>query len=98
MPLDTPEGWRNVVDEIASLCGTDRLGLLHANDCLFERGSRRDRHAWVGDGCIGAEGFQAMVCVPELAGVPACIEMAGDVPIKDTTNIDRLKALREQCA
>jgi deoxyribonuclease IV len=98
MALDTAEGWQDVVDGIASECGSDRLGLLHANDCLFERGSRRDRHAWVGDGYIGTDGFRAMVCVPELASVPACIEVAGEVPIKDTTNIDRLKALREQCA
>jgi deoxyribonuclease IV len=98
MPLDTPEGWREVVDGIASLCGPDRLGLIHANDCMFERGSKRDRHAWVGDGFIGNQGFRAMVCVPELAGVPACVEMPGELPIKDSTNIERLKALRDQCA
>jgi deoxyribonuclease IV len=98
MALDTPAGWREVVDGIGSLCGRDRLGLIHANDCMFERGSRRDRHAWIGDGFIGEAGFAAMVCVPELAEVPACVEMAGDVPIKDSTNIERLKALRDQCA
>ena len=98
MPLDTPEGWLEVVAGIASLCGSDRLGLIHANDCMFERGSKRDRHAWIGDGFIGMEGFAAMVCVPELAHVAACLEMSGDVPIKDSTNIERLKRLRDQCA
>jgi len=98
MALDTPEAWRDVVDGIGTLCGDDRLGLIHANDCLFERGSRRDRHAWIGDGFIGTKGFQAMVCVPELASVPACVEMAGDVPIKDSANVERLKNLRDTCA
>ncbi|MDR3687680.1 MAG: deoxyribonuclease IV [Coriobacteriia bacterium] len=98
MPLDTPEGWREVVDGIAGLCGGDRLGLIHANDCMFERGSKRDRHAWVGEGRIGKEGFAAMVCMPELSDVAACLEMPGDVPIKDSTNIERLRKLRDQCS
>jgi deoxyribonuclease IV len=98
MPVDTSEGWREVIADIDSHCGLDRLGLVHANDCLFARGTRRDRHAWVGDGFIGDTGFQAMVCSPELAGTAACVEMSGDVPIKDTTNIDRLKNMRNQCA
>jgi deoxyribonuclease-4 len=95
--LDTPEGWRFAVDEIADAVGLDRLGLIHANDCLFERGSRRDRHAWIGDGFIGTEGFSAMVCTPELAGVCAITEMPGEPPEKDEVNLGRLKAIRDAC-
>jgi deoxyribonuclease-4 len=98
MPLDTPEGWDEVVVGITECCGTSRLGLIHANDCMFERGSKRDRHAWIGDGHIGYKGFEAMVCVPELDGVCACAEMPGEVPIKDAENIRRLKSMREGCA
>ena len=65
---------------------------------MFERGSKRDRHAWVGDGFIGEKGFAAMVCMRELANVPACLEMPGDVGIKDSTNIARLRGLRDECA
>ena len=96
--LDTAEGWRELVDGIAGCCGIDRLGLVHANDCLYERGSKRDRHAWIGDGHIGRAGFEAMVCVPELADVCACTEMPGEVPIKDAENLARLKAMRRECA
>ena len=46
----------------------ERLRLLHANDCAFPLGSKRDRHAWIGDGAIGEQGFAAMVCEPRLAG------------------------------
>ena len=98
MPLDTREGWDDVVTGIAGCCGASRLGLIHANDCLFERGSKRDRHAWIGDGHIGRAGFEAMVCLPALAGVAACTEMPGEVPVKDAENIRRLKAMREGCA
>ncbi|NTU70316.1 MAG: deoxyribonuclease IV [Coriobacteriia bacterium] len=98
MDVATPEGWREVVSQIETHCGVERLGLIHANDCLFERGSRRDRHAWIGDGHIGSSGFEAMVCVPELAGVCAVTEMPGEVPEKDAVNIGRLSALRDACS
>jgi deoxyribonuclease-4 len=97
MALDTAEGWTAVIDEIGRRCMLERLGLVHANDCMFERGSRRDRHAWIGDGFIGATGFSAMMCSRELRDVPACLEMPGEVPEKDALNIERLKSLRESC-
>lgn len=98
MPLDTPQGWSEVVSGITACCGVTRLGLIHANDCMFARGSKRDRHAWIGDGFIGYEGFEAMVCAPELSDVCACAEMPGEVPLKDAENIARLKKLRSTCS
>ena len=97
MPLDSLEGWNEVANGIQSLCGEDRLGLIHANDCKFERGSKRDRHEWIGDGHLGETGFAAMMCVPELAGVAVCVEMPGEVPQKDKVNIERLKSYRDRC-
>jgi deoxyribonuclease-4 len=94
MGVDSEAGWRETILKLKSHVGVDRLGLIHANDCLFERGSKRDRHAWIGDGFIGREGFQAMLDTPEIRDVPACLEMPGEVPVKDTTNIERLKLYR----
>jgi len=98
MPVDTELGWRGVIDGLSECCGIERLGLVHANDCLFERGSKRDRHAWIGDGFIGRDGFAAMLCSPELVGVCAVAEMPGEVPTKDSENVSRLKALRASCS
>lgn len=97
MELDTEQGWQTCLDEIDGCCGLDRLGLIHANDCMFERGSHRDRHAWIGDGYIGMDGFSAMMCMPQLAEVPLVTEMPGEVPEKDAINNDRLRSLREAC-
>ena len=97
MSVTNNQGWRTVVDEMSATFGLDRLGLIHANDCLFELGSRRDRHAWIGDGFIGADGFSAMVCTAELASVPAITEMPGEAPVKDEVNLGRLKAFRDHC-
>jgi deoxyribonuclease-4 len=94
MPVHTAPGWTQVIAELSSTCGLDRLGLIHANDCMFERGSHRDRHAWIGDGEIGSTGFEAMVQHPALADIAVCTEMSGEVPDKDAINLDRLKAMR----
>ena len=98
LPVDSTEGWAEVLGGLEECCGAGRLGLIHANDCLFERGSRRDRHAWIGDGHIGSDGFAAMVCAPGLADVCVVTEMPGEAPVKDSENIGRLKSLRDQCA
>lgn len=95
MPVDTEEGWLRIVDSIGNTCGFERLGLIHANDSLFERGSRKDRHAWIGDGHIGMAGFSAMLSMPELSHLCACTEMPGEVPEKDLENLARLKQLRD---
>jgi len=97
-PVDSRDGWRSVIDEIAATIGVSRLGLVHANDCKFEIGTNRDRHAWIGDGFIGVGGFEAMVCSPELASVPVVTEMPGEIPDKDAVNIERLVRMREECA
>jgi deoxyribonuclease-4 len=96
--VDTEQGWRETVDELAAEVGIERLGLIHANDCKFDAGANRDRHEWIGDGFIGAEGFSAMVCVPELASVPVVTEMPGEIPEKDSENVQRLVAMRDACA
>lgn len=96
--VDTAEGWSVLAAEIADSMGSECLGLIHANDCMFERGSHRDRHAWIGDGLIGSEGFRAMFCEPLFAGACVITEMPGEVPEKDEVNNARLRALREECS
>lgn len=71
---------------------------VHANDCAFEAGTHKDRHAWIGDGTIGYEGFSHLFAQPRLAGLPIIIEMPGEVPVKDAENITRLKLLRDASA
>jgi len=95
--LSTPEAWENVLQTTRESCGPDALAAIHANDCLFELGSKRDRHAWIGDGFMGEGTFAAMMCIESLRDLPALLEMPGEVPQKDAENIRRLKGLRERC-
>jgi len=96
--LATPEQWESLVDEIEAACGVGSLGLIHANDCMYELGSHRDRHEWIGKGFLGDDAFRSMLCVPRLADVCAVTEMPGEIPDKDVVNIARLKELRDECA
>lgn len=97
MAVNSAQGWVDVVGGLAETVGIDRLGLIHANDCMFVRGSHRDRHAWIGDGLIGAAGFEAMMCEPALRDISVVTEMPGEVPEKDAINVGRLQAMREGC-
>lgn len=88
------ETWKSLMDRFDECCGMP-IEALHANDCVFPAGAHKDRHAWIGDGTIGYEGFAALFAERRLAGLPVVIEMPGEIPIKDVENISRLKRLRD---
>lgn len=46
----------------------DHLIAVHLNDSRYGAGSRKDRHARVGQGMIGEEGLKSLALSPELAG------------------------------
>lgn len=94
--VSTQTGWDELLEGIDDELGLERLHWIHANDCKFGRGMNKDRHAWIGDGMIGLEGFRVMVNDPRLRHVNVVVEMPGEMPEKDTINIERLKALRTE--
>ena len=47
----------NVVKNIKSTVGLDKIKLLHSNDSKIDLGGKRDRHDHIGHGKIGKEGF-----------------------------------------
>ena len=73
----TPEGMKDLVDEIDSKIGLKQLKLLHVNDSRDARGSNRDRHAAIPNGEIGRKGMQAFLGEPRLQGLPAVLEGPG---------------------
>lgn len=76
--LDTDEGVAVLFDELARYGLTGRVFLVHANDSAFLRGERRDRHAPIGEGAIGAEGWRALLARPEAADWTFVLETPGD--------------------
>lgn len=69
-----------VLDEFDRVVGLDRLRALHLNDSKNPRGSHKDRHERIGEGCIGAEAFRAVVTNPRLRDLPMILETPNELP------------------
>jgi deoxyribonuclease IV len=93
--LDDPAGVAALSDELRGRALASRLALVHANDSVFERGARRDRHADIGDGLIGLDGWRALVNDPLIGWVPWMLETPGDVD-RQRADIASLRSLRER--
>jgi len=73
-PVHEEDGYEEFLAEAGERLGLERVRLLHLNDSARPFGSRRDRHAHVGDGEIGTGLFARLVHEPRLAGVGMVIE------------------------
>ena len=72
-----PAELANVLDRCAQAVGLERLGSLHLNDSRDPLGSKRDRHANVGEGELGEEGCAVFLSEPRFDGLPCVIETPG---------------------
>ncbi|KNC47507.1 endonuclease IV [Thecamonas trahens ATCC 50062] len=63
-----------VLAEFESVCGAGVLAGMHLNDSVHPRGSRKDRHAQLGHGHIGADAFVELLALPMVARVPLILE------------------------
>jgi len=70
----TPAGISQLIDELDRKVGLQYLKLLHVNDSQREMGSHIDRHASIGTGHIGIEGFTNLMKNPVLKEKPFIIE------------------------
>ena len=67
-----------VLAEFDAVIGLGRLRAIHLNDSLNERGARKDRHARIGEGCIGLAALTRVVNHPRLRGLPFILETPND--------------------
>jgi deoxyribonuclease-4 len=65
------------IDELDRVVGLTRVQVIHCNDSVTGLGSNRDRHANIGTGQIGEEGFRALLHEPRLAKLPFILEVPG---------------------
>ncbi len=59
--------------------GLDRVQALHLNDSKLPAGSHRDRHANIGEGEIGRQGFELLLSDPFIRALPWQLE----TPVED---------------
>ena len=93
--VKTRAGLDKMLDEFEREVGLDRLVAIHANDSKCPLGGGIDRHANIGDGHIGRDGFENLLLHPALAEVPFLLEVPGiDDHGPDKDNVEILKSLR----
>lgn len=96
--FSTETGLKETLEEFDHAVGLDKLELIHLNDSIGDRGSHKDRHAHIGRGKIGDEGFAAVVNNPDLRELPFILETPKeelDGKEADRVNLDRVMNLKE---
>ena len=69
-----------VLTEFDRVIGLEKLRAVHLNDSKNPPGSRKDRHACLGEGTIGLEALGRIVRHPALKHLPFCLETPNDLP------------------
>ena len=92
--IRTPEGCAAAFAEFDRVVGLDRIKAFHLNDSQKDLGSRVDRHTHIGEGCVGLEGFRAIVNDPRFADLPMILETPkSDDLAEDIENLAKLRGL-----
>ncbi len=68
-----------VLTRFDQIVGLDRLYAVHLNDSKNECGSHKDRHEKLGQGQIGMEAMERIVCHPALSGLPFILETPNEM-------------------
>lgn len=94
--IRTPEAYAATMAEMERVLGIDRVKAFHVNDSQKDLGSRVDRHAHIGEGFIGIEGFRALVNDPRFAGLPMVLETPKEEDLADDVrNLATLRGLQK---
>jgi deoxyribonuclease IV len=90
--LGSADAFGRTLREFARAAGRGRVRLVHVNDSHDPAGSRRDRHAAVGQGAIGRDAFAALFTVPGIRRAPLVVETAEADHAGDIATLKSLRA------
>ncbi len=92
--LASAEGYAATMAELEREIGFERLFAFHLNDSVKGCGCRLDRHAHIGAGTIGREGFARLLRDERFAHLPMVLETPkGDDDEMDRVNLALLREL-----
>jgi deoxyribonuclease-4 len=92
--ISTTAGYEKTFEEFDRLIGLDRLVCFHLNDSLKDLGSRVDRHAHIGKGKIGLDGFRMLMNDKRFTDIPMVLETPKGKELKeDRMNLGTLRRL-----
>jgi len=100
--IRTQQAYAKTMAEFDEVVGLEHIKVFHFNDSKFELGQRKDRHAHIGQGHIGLQGFANFINDPRWRDHAAHLETPktekdedGNEVEMDPVNIAALKNLRE---
>ena len=76
---DIAEHLDQVLDEFDRTIGLSRLKAIHLNDSQNPLGAHKDRHARIGEGCIGLGALGRVINHPALRTLPSYLETPNDL-------------------
>lgn len=68
-----------VLNEFDRIIGLERLKAIHLNDSLNPCSSHKDRHARIGEGCIGLDALVSVINHPQLRNLPFILETPNEL-------------------
>jgi deoxyribonuclease-4 len=90
----TPDAYRTMIANFDRIIGLERLKVIHVNDSVKDLGSHVDRHAHIGEGCIGLEPFGYFLNDSRFKEIPFLLETPkDDDPGDDIRNLEKLRGL-----
>lgn len=90
--LSTPASFAAALRAYGRAAGRGGIGLIHVNDSRDPAGSRRDRHAAVGQGTIGRAAFGALFSTPTSRRLPMVVETRDTCHADDIATLVALRA------
>jgi deoxyribonuclease-4 len=93
-PLAPERDYRATMREFDRVIGLKRLRVFHVNDSLKPQGSRVDRHAHIGKGCLGLEPFRLLVNDRRFRSRPMLLETPKEGPDGEGMDAVNLATLR----
>jgi deoxyribonuclease-4 len=86
-------GLTSLVTTASETLGLNNVPVIHTNDAKAALNSHVDRHANIGEGNIGVEGFRRILNHPKLRRKAFILETPVDKPGDDFRNVQALKEL-----
>ena len=68
-----------VLEEFDRIVGLDKLRAMHINDSQNPKGAKKDRHAKIGEGCLGLDTIVNVITHPKLKDLPFILETPNEL-------------------
>jgi len=96
--LRTNKKAEEVIQQFEEIAGLENIKVFHFNDSIGEVGSRKDRHAHIGEGACGLSCFEAIVKNTRFRDVPKILETSKEEnkqgKLMDMVNIAKLRSMQ----